>query len=106
MALRIHPNLMTKDPRTSSDSLIISVGVSRDADVLLTADGDKIGTYLEAVNHPLMLYATNANFANATFETSSPRTMSNVPAVQFADAVLFKAVRWEIRITMSGARKF
>lgn len=61
---------MKERSRASFKNLIVSIVVSSDAYARLRAGGDKMDTYVEAVNQILMLYATNANIAMATSEIS------------------------------------
>lgn len=93
MTLEILSNFMKERPRASSNNLIITIVVSRDAYARPRAGVDKIGTYLEAGNHVSKLYAPNENTKKAASEHSRLGKMPSKSAVQFADAAYHKAVR-------------
>lgn len=92
LALWILPNFMKAGLCASFNDLIVLIWVSRDAYAMLRADGDRIGTYVEAMNHVMKSYATNANTAKAMSETSRRRKMPIESVVQFKDAVSLKSV--------------
>lgn len=79
--------------RASFNNLFVLSGVSRDAYARPKKDDNKIGTYVEALNHFLKYYATNSNIARATKELGQLLKLANESTVWFADAVRLKAVR-------------
>lgn len=79
--------------RASFGNKLFPISVRRDAYTCPKKGDDKIWTYVAAVSHLLKSYATNANIARATSEVGQLVKLSNVSAVQFADAGRPKAVK-------------
>lgn len=82
-----------EEPRASFNNLLVPIGVSIDAYAPPKKAVDKTGTYGHAVSHLLKSYATGASIDKATSDIGQPVSLSDDSAIQFADAVRFKAVR-------------
>lgn len=84
---------MKEGPRVSFNNLLIPIRISRDEYVRPKKGDEKIGNYVEAVNHLLKSYATSANNAKATSKTGQLIKLVNESAEQVADAVRLKGER-------------
>lgn len=84
---------MKAKPHGNFSNLFSLIRVSRDAYAKPKKEDNKIGTYLEVVNHFSKSYATNANMSMATSKIDHLVKVANESAVLFIHAIHLKAVK-------------
>lgn len=86
---------MKEGPHASSNNPLVFFDVNKHAYLLPKMADEKIGTHVEAVNHSLKSYASNANIASPTSKIGRFVDLANERGVTIVDTLRLEIVRYK-----------